>query len=143
MKMPDNNLSWLIDALHWGEQDVGTFIPDGFDRYARIFHPAYRNKSKGEREIVRWQDVVRANNRSIAEEMQWLGPDSSPSRYASSEMQIGALAGQDLWDDAPASGQMPTEVLLRFLQILRKYTATPDAVYLCISASLSLRPDNS
>lgn len=33
---------WIIDRIHDFGVNVGSVIPEGFDAYARIFHPAIR-----------------------------------------------------------------------------------------------------
>jgi hypothetical protein len=34
--------SWIERSLHPFGMDVGSFIPEGFAAYARVFHPPYR-----------------------------------------------------------------------------------------------------
>jgi hypothetical protein len=45
---------WVVDLIHPLGQDVGSLVPEGFEAYARIFHPAY-NLAPGEKRSVGWR----------------------------------------------------------------------------------------
>ena len=62
--------SWIRSRLHPFGMDVGSFVPEGFAAYARVFHPPYRLAPEGNRVPVRWRDIAAANNRTIAAEME-------------------------------------------------------------------------
>ena len=57
---------WIVERLHPFAQDVGSAIPEGFEAYARVFHPARR----GDRP-VRWAEVAAWSGRIVHPEMQW------------------------------------------------------------------------
>ena len=83
---------WIVDRLHPFASDVGGIIPDGFEAYARIFHPPYQLLVDGTRLPVRWRNICAANHKSIEVEMQQLGLDCTPARTTPDE--------KLLWEDA-------------------------------------------
>lgn len=109
--------SWIVERLHPFSSDVGGIIPEGFEAYARIFHPPRRRSSDGTLVPVLWRDIAAANNRSIAAEMQRLGKDGEPTRYA--------LSGELLWDQDPGVGCIPIDITVRLVNTLRLHTRTP------------------
>jgi hypothetical protein len=54
---------WIVDRIHDFGVDVGSVIPEGFDAYARLFHPAIRIEDDVET-VVRWSEVAEANGRT-------------------------------------------------------------------------------
>ena len=57
---------WIVERLHPFAQDVGSIVPEGFEAYARVFHPAHRGD-----EPVRWAEVATWSGRIVHAEMQW------------------------------------------------------------------------
>lgn len=53
---------WIGERLHPWFQDTGSIIPEGFDAYARVFHPVHGEE--------RWSDVAARNGRIVHAEMQ-------------------------------------------------------------------------
>ena len=70
MPLNARDCDWIVDQLHWDRLDVGTFVPEGFEQYVRIFHPAHGYLKNGDVTPVRWSDIASANGRSIFEEMR-------------------------------------------------------------------------
>src|SRR5919106_3747733 len=62
---------WLIERMHPIAQDVGSVVPEGFDEYVRIFHPAGRRGAGGETVPVTWAEIAQANGRTVHPEMQF------------------------------------------------------------------------
>jgi hypothetical protein len=71
MHVADNSgaASWILPRLHRFALDVGSFIPDGFEAYARIFHPPLKRTSDGRVVGVRWQEIAAAYGRNVQEEL--------------------------------------------------------------------------
>ncbi len=118
----DDRIAWLVDGLHWGPFDVGTFIPDTFACYARVLHPVQQH-AEGRAAPVRWTDVAHANNWSMSDVMQWMGGvvrDYGPNR-----------AGLDAFGTA-ASRELPDALCQRLAGILGRYTTTPNRVFAAI-----------
>jgi hypothetical protein len=108
--------SWIRDRLHPFARDVGSIIPEGFEAYARIFHPPYRRLSDGTYVPVRWQDIAAANNRGIEAEMKLLDSSSDPTEFSAT--------GEPLWDQQSRIGCIPREMMPRLISTLRGHTAT-------------------
>jgi hypothetical protein len=56
--------AWIAERLHPWFLDTGSVVPEGFDAYVRVFHPA------GESGTERWADIARRNGRIAHPEMQ-------------------------------------------------------------------------
>jgi len=57
--------AWVRPRLHPFGQDVGSVIPDGFEAYARLFHPVEVDGRE------RWSEVALRNGRIVHSEMQF------------------------------------------------------------------------
>jgi hypothetical protein len=115
---------WIESRLHPFGMDVGSFIPEGFAAYARVFHPPYRIPPEGNQTPVRWRDIAAANNRTIAAEMQLLDLPFYPSNSSAS--------GEVLWDQQPETGNLPREIAARLAPILRSHTLTPELCWFAV-----------
>ena len=121
-----NDLSparWVIDRIHGFAVDVGSVIPEGFEAYARLFHPAIRIED-GEEVAVRWSEIAAANGRTVHPEMQW--PHVSGVWEGSGENTPG------LWDLEPDVGSLPRRYTNRLRDLLAEYTTTSDQVWFCV-----------
>lgn len=115
---------WIVKRLHPFAQDVGSVIPEGYEAYVRVFHPAYRCGPEGNRVPVRWQDIASANGRIVHPEMQFPSITGSPG--PNYDPQPG------VWDDEPEEGSMPKEVAIRLAAILKAYTETPKSCWFAV-----------
>lgn len=114
---------WIVDCIHPFAQDVGSIVPEGFDAYARIFHPAARNEG-GNTVPVRWSEVAAANGRTIHPEMQWPAiADREPYSHT---------PHPSLWDHVPNEGSLPSELIPEIVVALRRHTTTPDRVWFAV-----------
>jgi hypothetical protein len=112
---------WIPDQLHPFAQDVGSVIPEGFEDYARVFHPAYRDGHP-----VSWREIAAANGRTIH-----------------SQMQFGNIAGSwhssavpDLWKLPPRPGTLPIELARAIVSIMQARTNTPGLCWFAVWAGL-------
>lgn len=105
---------WIRVRLHPFAQDVGSVIPEGFDDYARIFHPAGRGG-----EPVRWRAIAEENRRNVHPEMQF-GNIARAWRQS---------PRPELWTTAPRSGTVPLELARALAAVLRTYTTTPERIW--------------
>lgn len=55
---------WIVERLHPVASDVGSFVPEGLEAYARVLHPA-RRVERGRPSKVRWADVARAAGTAV------------------------------------------------------------------------------
>jgi len=116
--------SWIESRLHPFGMDVGSFIPEGFAAYARVFHPPYRLTPEGNQKWVRWRDIAAANNRTIAAEMQLMDLPGYPSQFSAS--------GEELWDQYTETGNLPREIAARLAAILPSQTLTPELCWFAV-----------
>jgi hypothetical protein len=114
---------WDVSAADWvGErlrpwlEDVGSVVPEGFDAYARVFHPA---GNSGEE---RWADIARRNGRIPHPEMQ-LHLISRP---------VGAPAGDRHDLGAGFRTGLPAACCAVLIEILTGYTTTPERCWFCV-----------
>lgn len=112
---------WIVDSIHPFAQDVGSIVPEGFNGYVRIFHPASRREGDGT-VPVRWSEVAEANGRIAHPEMQW----PTIANPHSNSTQPG------VWDHVPNEGSLPAELIPEFVEVLRRHTSTPDRVWFAV-----------
>lgn len=103
---------WIRPHLHPFAQDVGSLVPEGFDGYARIFHPA---RSRDGRSVT-WRAIAGANGRRVHPTMQF-------GNIAGSWRESGR---EDLWVAPPATGNLAPDIAVALIEILRLHTNTPD-----------------
>jgi len=118
---------WLQQHLWtWGPGSnrqgfaVGCLVPEGFDAYARVLHPAWRQTGRGF-EPVRWSLIASWTGRTVHPLMQF-------HRIAN----LPAFPGhrKPTWGMVPSEGKLPVAEGERLVAILRGQTATPDKCYL-------------
>ncbi|MGB3699144.1 MAG: hypothetical protein WBA05_17095 [Gordonia sp. (in: high G+C Gram-positive bacteria)] len=59
----------LLSAANSGT--VGSLVPDGYERYLRVLHPAEKTADDVVVESFQWADVARINGKIAHAEMQW------------------------------------------------------------------------
>ncbi|MFQ5555223.1 MAG: hypothetical protein ACE5GC_07640 [Acidimicrobiia bacterium] len=58
---------WLVERLHDFAVDVGSVVPEGYEAFLRLFHPA--GKRTGDTEVpVRWAEVAAATGTTMHRE---------------------------------------------------------------------------
>lgn len=113
---------WIKERLHPFARDVGSVIPEGFEAYARVFHPAHRGADLTRSVTVTWREIAAANGRAVHPEMQfgaiagaWGKAYGSPSPHP------------ELWSLEPETGSLPIELARTLVPLLRTFTSTPEA----------------
>lgn len=125
---------WIIDRIHGFAEDVGSIVPEGFEAYARLFHPAARFENNAQVEVS-WSDVAAANDRTVHPEMQW--PNISGTWGYSDP------TSPSLWSQPPQDGSLPRQYTDYLRDVLTEYTSTPDQVWFAVwegFGGLKLRP---
>jgi hypothetical protein len=120
-----------ISAAHWVEQrlwkwgkqgvPVGSVVPEGFEAYGRILHPAHKSAADGGKgERVRWSTVAAWTGRVVHPQMQF--------------ERIANLAEQEfpLWGSPPMQGGLPREECERVAGHLRSFTSTPTGCWFAL-----------
>ena len=98
---------------------VGEIVPTGFEAYARILHPASRRV--GDRfEPITWSELARTRGKTIHPEVQ-----------------LKALLGDEFrhsapWGELPEEDSIPEALRAPLVEILRRFTRTPDRCWFCI-----------
>lgn len=115
---------WLADRLRPISIDAGTQVcsvtPDGFEAYARVFHPA-RQDPEG-KVPLRWDAVADWSGRIAHPEMQW---DSITRPSATSEHRLA-------WKYEPDVGFCPPAVLSVLVEIVQRHTSERDHRWACV-----------
>lgn len=113
--------AWIEPQLDgWGGK-VKQQIPQIYDAYARIFHPA----SDGEGNPVTWGDVAAALGTTAHREMQWHAIVGS---YDSSNFQGSKWSGGN-----PIISELDEEPLAALCAILARHTSSSERCYVGIS----------
>lgn len=104
---------------------VGSFLPRGFQTYARVFHPASRhNPVTRTRQQVTWAEVAAQTGRIAHPQMQFhrlMGcPDSAWWRSPPG------------WISRPSIGHLDKDALDRLTGVLGEFTLTPGLCYFCL-----------
>jgi hypothetical protein len=121
--------SWIGPRLHPFSQDTGSVVPEGFEAYCRLFHPAeihYRRPVEdppSERQTKRWSEIAAENGRVAHSEMQFDAINKGPASVEWSN------AG---FDYEPWMGSLPSRERAVLIEILRKATASPERCWFCI-----------
>jgi hypothetical protein len=106
---------WTRDGVY-----VGSVVPQGFEAYVRILHPAQRNQEDGG-ERLRWSTVASWTGRVVHAEMQF--------------DRIANLRGQNdypPWGYRPQEGLLPRDDCERLASLLQPYTSTPGVCWFCV-----------
>ncbi len=112
---------WLYSLLERGRGSgtpVRSVVPNVFDKYARLFHPAEDNKG---RRTVRWSEVAAWSGRSVHPEMQWEAVCKP----------VSSTLDPKPWSNPPLVGQCPREVLIPLTELLSIYTNSPQRCWVC------------
>jgi hypothetical protein len=121
---------WIAERLRpwsirpYGDDDaltVATVVPEGFESYARLLHPAVAHHQPGDR-LVRWAEVAAWSGMPLYRRAQFHSVALPPSRRPvpppfSEGPHVGTL---DLADAAVLA------------DVLRAWTSTPDDCWFCV-----------
>ncbi len=108
---------WVVAELTTFGESVLSVVPAGFDRYVRIFHPAYRRGDEDDQVAVMWADIAKTH-----------GGVAHPG------MQLNFITGRDWFEsdqpppdfnDWPEVGSLPSELARPLAAALTRHTATP------------------
>ncbi|HET7482883.1 MAG TPA: hypothetical protein VFK89_08490 [Actinomycetota bacterium] len=116
---------WVVNAIHPFAQDVGSVIPDTFQAYLRVLHPAEKRDGSSSTPVT-WRQIAEANGKQFHPEMQFefLVPDDCFD---------GALncrrSQEGLWDEPPELGEIPGDIARALAELLRGFTGTPESCY--------------
>ncbi len=126
MPVPRPSLRRQPDAAAWfatrldHRGTVTSWVPGGFEAYARILHPA----RDPDGHWIRWAQVAEQTERQVTATSQWhtLVGSEDPLNYS----------GADWTGDPPPRGLIPRGQLVELLAVLAQHTATPDNCWMCV-----------
>ena len=118
---------WIVEQL-WARSAsgvrVGELIPEGFEAYARIFHPAYRaTEAPGVEERIAWYTIANWTGQTVHPEMQF-------NRIA--KLPDAPVYNHPEWGTRPIVGYLPDEECLLLTRVLSSFTSTPESCYFCL-----------
>ena len=103
---------------------VGQLIPEGFEAYARIFHPAYRKtEAPGVEERIAWYTVAGWTGQTVHPEMQF---------HRIAKLSDGPAYPDPEWGTHPRVGHLPDEECMALTRILSAFTSTSESCYFCV-----------
>ena len=111
--------AWIGPRLHPFGQDVGSIIPEGFEAYARLFHPVQLEHDRQER----WTDVALRNGRIVHSTMQF---------HQISTPRGQAPKGNPRTGQEPREGTLALEQRRALVEVLRNETDTPAQCWFCM-----------
>ncbi len=117
---------WIAECLWRGTLQTGTLvgcvIPEGFEAYARIFHPAEQRLENGERHRVSWSTVASWNGKVVH-------PEAAFHRIANLDPM---MYKKPSWGRAPFAGTLPEEECKPLVDVLSEFTSTPELCYFAV-----------
>ena len=119
---------WIVKGLKpWDPNGarLESFIPEGFEAYARIFHPAgFRSARRGAIDpdtAIRWSDLARERGVELTPDIAFLEV---------SGIEPGDQRALD--EIAPADGRLPPETCDALAAVLRPHTTTAQVAWFCL-----------
>lgn len=121
-----SSASWLTKRLKGSLDHVTSVVPEGFDAYVRIYHPA-RLHTDGSRTSLSWKDVAQASGRATHREMQWYGIANGHPLLDSQGQPLAYEEDRAISTDRlelPAMGTLPPELITPLRRILANHTSS-------------------
>jgi hypothetical protein len=113
--------SWVIERIHPFAQDVGSVVPEGFEAYARVFHPAWSGGADGR--SVRWAKIAASTGRVLHATAQWPHIAFLHEIHDINELQDPPTGAP--WDSPPEEGCLSQEIAERLIERLTPFTSSP------------------
>lgn len=122
---------WVIDGLVSREHTVRSLVPDGFEAYCRVFHPASTYELDGNRQAtnrrrVTWAKIAQESGRVMHPEAQFEAITGLDRYKGDSAMDHGQ---PPLWRGSAGDGSLDLDVIKELVPILGAHTDTPEHCY--------------
>ena len=99
------------------------YVPDGFDAYVRMLHPAYRRNESLEHVPVRWSEIAARNGLTdVYPRMDY---------YHIANLRISSPEDNMELDSWPREGSLPATECRVLYEIAQEFTESPDLHYFC------------
>lgn len=106
---------WIEDRLAPFGSCVSAIVPDGFEAYVRIFHPATERNN----ERIRWADVAAKSCRTMHRLAQF---------HAINRPQVSDVDPAN----GPDPGELPPDLLTALCGALATHTTSPQSCFFCL-----------
>lgn len=103
---------WFVAGLRGFGESVLSVVPDGFESYVRVFHPAYRGDGE-----VTWAEIASVRGRRVHPGMQM--------DWISGRLQFENERPPDDFDRWPSVGSLPEEIAEALAAVLERHTCSP------------------
>lgn len=120
---------FIVEGIKGFGVNINSIIPQGFEAYVRIFHPATLVKDSCETHI-RWSVVAQHTGQPFHKQMQWWQLSGQESPASSDDI----LLGDSARIEPPEEGSIPFAIVRELWPLLRKHTGTPENCFFAIWA---------
>jgi hypothetical protein len=121
--------TWVTEHLRGGDPlgiRVGALVPEVFEGYARILHPAYQVEGRPE-SAIRWSEIARRTGAELRSDTPFRRITVPPG----SAVPFGPHGAWDQ-DARPREGSMPAEIADPLVRVLGRFTTTPGRCWFCM-----------
>ncbi|MGY1801912.1 hypothetical protein ACI78T_01370 [Blastococcus sp. SYSU D00922] len=106
---------WISSSRRRAEPGtVASLVPDVFEAWARVLHPAVRYAGDDDVEVP-WAEVAAHNGTAVGPFARWDAITRGP-----------ADCQPPVWDDGPSEGHLPVPLADRLAAVLARHTTTPE-----------------
>ena len=123
---------WIAERLsldNWPQ--ITSFVPTGFEAYARVLHPA-DEPGNGSGRLVRWREVAEWSGMPLRDDAQFHSIAMPPNRP---ETESPVVQG-------PRIGTLYAPDALALASIGERWTATADRCWFCVWEGYGWHPDS-
>ena len=110
---------WLVEGVGSFGTDVGSLLPQGFESYVRLLHPAV----SVEEGPIQWATVAEWSGGTMHSKVQFAELARTRSGFG---------LGPAPWEEPPPAGELPTELLSYLCEVLAGYTTTRRRCLFCL-----------
>ena len=120
--------AWIVKGIRDFAKNVGSVVPEGFEAYARVFHPASTGATDGH--DVSWREIAASAGRVFHPQAQW--PHIA---FTSAIDDINGLQNPPPgapWVTSPSEGSLDLDVARRLVEILTPHSSTPEKCWFAV-----------
>lgn len=128
------SFDWATRGMCPG-RTVARFVPQDFECYVRILHPAYFTRAR-DRVLVSWADLAAARGVEVTPTMRFEDVCGT-NNYENGPPE------PDGWTDPPLTGSLPTPVSGSLADALAHHTRTPECCWFAFWPGFGLKPTAS
>jgi hypothetical protein len=114
--------SWLVEKVRTFAEDMTSLVPEGFEAYARVLHPATSGYPDGNR--VTWAEIAATTGRTVHAEVQW--PHLAFTGEIRNINDLQRPPDGAPWRSPPEEGSLDLAETTTLVGVLREHTTTPE-----------------